>query len=199
VYATEPSNTDDGRKVAKAFGIKLAGLQTYGKLDPDPGESLAALDPISPQLLMAAACKANRSGDLDTAERYLQLALDLLPEYAEASLRLAQIHRRNRDLASAAAALLSAVASPLCFGGYATHLECLQNLQGMRDIQMPDNVLEDPLWQMGHQLSLQIGRRLNDDIAVWEEVIAAYHSIGQGVLAVRVRRFGARDEELDCA
>jgi hypothetical protein len=179
----EPEIRDEVMEVARAFDVRLTGM--HATVESDAGRDLAALDPHSPHLLLAAARESFRAGDLAITEERLKLSLDLLPEYAEASFALAQLYRRRHEMAAAAVALLDALGAPLCFGGYDLREKCLRSLQGLKDDILPER--QDVLWRERKRLTLKTNVKHNDDYLIYEDAIAAYLASGQGVRAVWLR------------
>ena len=153
-------------------------------LERDPDAALA-LDPHSPHVLLLAGRKSWRDGDLAAARHRWSAALDLLPEFADASWALSQLARRERDLPAAVDWALLAAGSPLCFGGHHLHTDALQWLKRLDDAAHPD--CSDPFWRRRRLFSLQTGVKHSPDVALYEEVLADYRSRDDGIRAVRVR------------
>lgn len=183
VRATQPEIADEITEVARTFGISLAGAQPRSAATP--AQALASLDPRSPQLLLAAAREALRTGDLAQGELSATQALELLPEYGEAAFVLSQFHRRQQRFVQAAQALLGVISTPLCFGGgYDLRLKCLKTLQGMKDeLVTGDGVL----WRERRRLTFQTGVKQNDDFRLYEEAIEVYFAAGAGTRAIWLR------------
>ncbi len=182
VRATQPEIADEVADIARAFDISLSSARP-GNVST-PARMLATLDPQSPQLLLALAREALRTGNLALSERSVTQALDLLPEYGEAAFVLSQIHRRQQRFAQAAQALLVAISSPLCFGGYDLRLRCLKALQRMEDGAFTGG---DVLWRERQRLTFRTGVKQNDDFRIYEEAIEAYLAAGEGTHAVWLR------------
>lgn len=185
LHATQPEIADEITEVARAFGISLTGARP--RTAATPAKALAILDPRSPQLLLAVAREAMRTGDLMQGERSATQALDLLPEYGEAAFVLSQFHRRQQRFMQAAQALLVSISSPLCFsGGYDLRLKCLRALQGMKD-DLVTEADDDVLWRERRRLTFQTGVKQNDDFRLYDEAIEAYLAAGVGTRAIWLR------------
>jgi hypothetical protein len=181
--ATHPEIADEVNEVARDFGITLAGARPSSAAPP--ARALAMLDSRSPQLLLAVAREAMRTGDLALCERSVVEALDLLPEYGEAAFVLSQLYRRQQRFAQAAQALLVAISSPICFGGgYDARLKCLRGLQGMKDDMFPG---DDVLWRERRRLTFRTGVKENEDFRIYEEAIDSYLAAGTGPRAIWLR------------
>jgi hypothetical protein len=183
VRVREPEIADEVKEIARDFSVDLRRLRA--RQESDPEHDLAELDPRSPQLLLEAARDAFRKGEVQRCERNVTLALSLMPEYAEASFTLAQLLHRTHQTEQSVAALLDAITSPLCFGGYVLRDKCLRMLQSLRD----DVILtqDNPLWRERKRLTFQTGVKQNDDFRIYEEAIEWYLATGGGVHAVTLR------------
>jgi hypothetical protein len=150
-------------------------------IDVDSQLELLTADPCSPRGLVLAAAK-QRWGK---AERGLRRALTVLPEYAEALYGLVRLLRRQRRRREALELMLEAGTAPLAFGSRELREQCFRWLRAAPDLALPD--CRDPLWLRRRELTLAEAVRWNDDYLVYEDAIAAYHELGWGVRAVRLR------------
>ena len=81
--------------------------------------------------------------------------------------------------------MLEEFTTPLAFGSLAARRLCFAWLRRTPDAALPGCV--DPIWLHRHRLTLAEAVRWNDDYLVYEEAIEAYHELGLGVRAVRLR------------
>ena len=151
-------------------------------VDVDDPEELLALDPRSPLGLVLAARAAVGSA---AVERLIRPALELLPEYADAWLEVAVALRRQRRQAEALEAMLQAFTAPLAFGSHGVRERCFQWLRRAPDAALPGE--RDPIWLRRRELTLAQAVRWNDDYVHYGEAVEAYHELGWGVRAVRLR------------
>jgi hypothetical protein len=185
-------NPAELRWLARDFHISLDDMPVSEAEDDEdaplendpPVEELLKYDPMSPRQHLVAANEAVAKRQLDEAEKHLHLSLDLVPEYSEALLLLAQLYRQMQDQRRAADAMMQSLTSPLCFGA-TDRKKLLHWLQRMNDRAHPD--CTDPLWKRRAELTFAEVIYANDDYRVFEELIEDYHRLGMGVRAVRLR------------
>jgi tetratricopeptide (TPR) repeat protein len=183
----EPYLADEILAVANDFGYDVSDIQILdGPVGHEWPDALPQ-DPDSPALLLDRARRVLHEENLGEAQGLLAHALDVLPEYTEASFLLARICRRQRDLEATRAALLAVLTSPdsLCARVEPTREKALAWFQALRggDLSGGDGVL----WRERRRLTAGYSRMSPNEYAIYEEAIAAYHAAGQGTTAVRVR------------
>lgn len=153
---------------------------------------LLALDDASPALLLQAAHGLFARGhvsatEAEQCEKYLRRALQVLPEFADASFALSNLLRRVGDIEEAASVAVEGLCSPPSFSTrWDDRLKALAWLQSLRDEQAP-RLTDDPLWRGRARLSLKSGEKFNDDFALYEESIAKYLEQARGARAIRLR------------
>jgi tetratricopeptide (TPR) repeat protein len=183
---------DEVRQVAQEFDVDLSrvtptpmpkeGIPLFGAAS---AFDILKYDPASPYLLALAAEEKRQEGDLPEAMHHARRAIEAIPEYTDAWFVLAQAYRQQRDVAASIGAMLETFVSPLYFGEWDWRLKCLGWLQRFRDDQYPG--CEDPIWKVRTQLTLATGVKWNDDYLRYEEAVEAYHALGEGLKAVRLR------------
>ncbi len=140
-------------------------------------DDLLAIDPGSPHARLMAARNAIADRRLPTAEEHLGVALAGLPEYAEAWSLLALVYRQKPDHGKSVGAMMRALTSPHCFGASDRH-RLAGWMQRMKDSTYAG---QDPMWARRAELMEDPG------LAVWEELIDAYHEARLGERAVGLR------------
>lgn len=155
------------------------------RIEADLGEPLRLDHPRrSPARLIEAARVANAAGRIDDAEADLRAAIDLLPEFGDAHVKLANVLRRQRRVADALRHDLIAMGCPVC-------LTRDRESARRRVVAAPDDALieasEDPLFLRRSELTFATGVKFNDDFLIYEEVIAAYYEQGDPVKGLRLR------------
>lgn len=148
------------------------------------GLELRWTGPPSPRDLVDDARTAVAEGRLEDAERMLRAAIAVLPEFGEAHIALANLLRRQRNVAEALWHDVLALGSPLCFTRGRDL--AIQHLRGARDGALGDRS-DDPLFRRRKELSFATGTKRNDDFLLYEEIITELHDVGEHVRAVLLR------------
>lgn len=185
IKALMGSRDDEGadREIAERLGITLPEQQGAFA----PAAQCLEQDQNAPASLATVGKIALDQGDTTAAERYLQQAIEILPEFTTAHYYLASLYRRdhNQQL-RAAQAMIDAVTSPLVFLTDGDRKQVLHWLQQLMVEDDPD-LTADPIWSNRQKLSFERGVKRNDDFAIYEEAITEYLDRGQGVKAIRLR------------
>lgn len=158
-----------------------SGIEYWGT---PSASDLLPYDPNSPHVRYVAAKEAVARRDLVAAEDHLKVALAGLPEYSEALALLAQVYRQKQAHEKAAEMLMEAITSPRCFGAR-DRKKLLGWLQRFGDDAVAAHY--DPLWARRADLTFADGVKEKGDYQVLDELIEAYHNLGMGVRAVRLR------------
>jgi hypothetical protein len=168
--------------IAAALGVSLPETLEAAALSPD---QLLELDENSPVNRVAAAIEAAGRNELETAERHLQAALRVFPEYTLAHYHLARIYRRmpSRKL-DAARAMIKTLCCPLVFFNVPDRRQVLHWLQRM---DSHPELQSDPIWAHRRELTFETGVKHNDDFTIYEDAIVEYLSQGKRVEAIGLR------------
>lgn len=149
----------------------------------DTYDSLPSIvtDPRSPFTCVQAARESLKSQNFDFAIQYLEIAIDVLPEYTEALALLSNQYRRlgQHDLAIRTA--IRAITSPPSFGA------CPMQLASWlaRQTSAPDDLIEDPIWNHRECLTLQFGGvKENSQYAILRNAIETYLSASNFIAAM---------------
>ncbi|KQW54166.1 tetratricopeptide repeat protein [Variovorax sp. Root411] len=155
----------------------LAALARAGDDYPEP-PSLDE-DARSPRALFELAKQKVQAQAVDDAVRFLEEAVDVLPEYTDALCLLWAQYVRLGRREEALAVALRAIIAPPSFGSRAT--KPLRWLQGQASASTIDG---DPIWQARALLKLSYGgAKENGDYAVYRTAIEAYLDASQYVHA----------------
>jgi tetratricopeptide (TPR) repeat protein len=173
-------------EIAKVFSIDLeevSEVKTESSLD------LLKIDSNSPDILLKASQEYIKRNELSKAENCLVRALEIIPEYTQASFELSKLYRRQREEMKALEHMILTCISPICFGGLKPRQQCLQWIKSMNDNIR--SLVSDPFLNFVDSLTFKSGEKFNDDFTIYEQLIEQYIQIGEFRKALSLRVLAA--------
>jgi len=173
-------------EIVKAFSINLEevrGVKTVSSVE------LLKIDSNSPDILLKASQEYIKRNELSKAENCLVRALEIIPEYTQASFELSKLYRRQREEMKSLEYMIMTCISPICFGGLKPRQQCLQWIKSMND-NIRSLVL-DPFLNYVDLLTFKSGEKFNDDFIIYEQLIEQYIQIGEFRKALSLRVLAA--------